>query len=127
MRELTRADEKHTVEKPLEAKLLEGLNSVESALSPADWQVIRTEALAKAARKHPRWCRWSISARRDLVAQFVYLAEPAGLDTAERVLTHAEESFNDLAHQPMVGVRSYSNIPHSRASANGASKISTPI
>ena len=55
VRELTRADEKHTVEEPLEAKLLEGLNSVESALSPADWQVIRTEALAKlAARKHPR-------------------------------------------------------------------------
>lgn len=55
VRELIRADEKHKVEEQLEAKLLEGLNSAESALSPAEWQVIRTEALAKlAARKHPR-------------------------------------------------------------------------
>lgn len=35
------------------------------------------------------------AARRDLVEQFVYLAEEAGLDTAERFLTNAEASFND--------------------------------
>jgi toxin ParE1/3/4 len=40
------------------------------------------------------------TARRDLVEQFVYLAENASLDTAERFLTNAETSFNDLADQP---------------------------
>lgn len=43
------------------------------------------------------------AARRDLVEQFVYLAEQAGLDTAKRFLTNAEASFNDLARQPMMG------------------------
>ena len=43
------------------------------------------------------------AARRDLVEQFVYLAEQAGLDTAERFLTNAEARFNDLARQPMIG------------------------
>ncbi len=43
------------------------------------------------------------AARRDLVEQFVYLAEQAGLDTAERFLTNAEASFNDLTRQPMIG------------------------
>ncbi|MGB4069418.1 MAG: type II toxin-antitoxin system RelE/ParE family toxin [Nitrospira sp.] len=43
------------------------------------------------------------AARRDLVEQFVYLAEEAGLDTAERFLASAEASFNDLARQPMIG------------------------
>lgn len=43
------------------------------------------------------------AARRDLVEQFVYLAEEAGLDTAERFLACAEASFNDLARQPMIG------------------------
>lgn len=43
------------------------------------------------------------AARRDLVEQFVYLAEEAGLVTAERFLTDAEASFNDLARQPMIG------------------------
>jgi toxin ParE1/3/4 len=37
------------------------------------------------------------AAKRDLVEQFVYLAEQAGLDTAERFLTNAETSFNELA------------------------------
>ena len=36
------------------------------------------------------------AARRDLVEHFVYLAENAGLDVAERFLTHAEASFGDL-------------------------------
>mgnify|MGYP003385864190 CR=1 FL=1 len=52
VRELIRADEKRKAEDQLEAKLLEGLNSGERALTPADWKDIRTEALAKlAARK----------------------------------------------------------------------------
>lgn len=44
-----------------------------------------------------------VAARRDVVEQFVYLAEQAGLDTAERFLVNAEASFNDLAWQPMMG------------------------
>ena len=47
MRELIRADEKRKAEEHLEAKLLEGLNSPESELTPADWSAIRMEALAK--------------------------------------------------------------------------------
>jgi toxin ParE1/3/4 len=43
-------------------------------------------------------------ARRDLVDHFVYLAENAGLATAERFLTNVGASFNDLASQPMIGV-----------------------
>ena len=43
------------------------------------------------------------AARRDLVEHFVYLAENASLDTAERFLAHAEASFNDLAGQPTIG------------------------
>lgn len=43
------------------------------------------------------------AARRDLVAQFVYLAEEAGLDTVDRFLTNVVASFNDLALQPMIG------------------------
>ena len=47
MRELIRADEKRKAEDRLEAMLLEGLNSAETELSPADWNDIRKEALAK--------------------------------------------------------------------------------
>lgn len=43
------------------------------------------------------------AARRDLVEQFAYLAETAGLDTAERFLANAEASFEDLARQPLIG------------------------
>ena len=43
------------------------------------------------------------AARRDIVEHFVYLAEEAGLDAAERFLTNAEASFNDLAQQPKMG------------------------
>jgi len=45
----------------------------------------------------------SAAARRDLVEHFVYLAENAGLDIAERFLTNAATSFNELAGQPMIG------------------------
>ena len=43
------------------------------------------------------------AARRDLVEHFVYFAENAGLDVADRFLGCAESSFNDLARQPMMG------------------------
>lgn len=43
------------------------------------------------------------AARRDLMEHFVYLAEHAGIDTAERFLSNAEASFNDLARQPTMG------------------------
>ena len=43
------------------------------------------------------------AARRDLVEHFVYLAGNASLDTAERLLSNAEASFNDLARQPTMG------------------------
>ena len=43
------------------------------------------------------------AARRDLIEHFVYLAEHAGLDVAERFLSQAEGSFTDLARQPMMG------------------------
>ena len=45
----------------------------------------------------------SEAARRDLVEQFVYLAEVAGLHTAERFLVNSEASFEDLALQPKMG------------------------
>ena len=58
VRELIRADEKRKAEEQLEAKLLEGLNSTESELTPDDWRVLRKEALNKIeARKIPRSCR----------------------------------------------------------------------
>lgn len=41
--------------------------------------------------------------KRDLVEHFVYLAENAGIDVAEKFLSKAEESFNDLARQPLMG------------------------
>ncbi len=43
------------------------------------------------------------AARRDLVGHFVYLAENAGLDMAERFLSNAEASFSELAQQPKIG------------------------
>ncbi len=43
------------------------------------------------------------AARRDLVEYFVYLAENASLDTANRFLSNAEASFADLARQPGMG------------------------
>jgi antitoxin ParD1/3/4 len=55
VRELIRADEKRKAEEELEAKLLEGLKSPESELTPADWRAIRKEAMARLqARKHER-------------------------------------------------------------------------
>ena len=46
VRELIRADEKRKAEEQLEALLLQGLKAEEAAMSPADWQTIRQEAMA---------------------------------------------------------------------------------
>jgi toxin ParE1/3/4 len=43
------------------------------------------------------------TASRDLVEHFVYLAENASLDTADRFLSNAQASFADLARQPGMG------------------------
>ena len=55
VRELIRADQKHKAEEQLDAKLLEGLNSPESELTPADWCAFRREALQRleARKKTP--------------------------------------------------------------------------
>ncbi len=45
--ELIRADEKRKAEEKLETKLLEGLSSAETELTPADRSAIRRESLAK--------------------------------------------------------------------------------
>ena len=55
--------------------------------------------------------RQRAAARRDLVEHFVYLAENAGLDTAERFLANVEATFNDLASQPMIGAPLASQHP----------------
>ena len=43
------------------------------------------------------------SAKRDLVEDFVYLAEHAGIETAERFLLSADESFSEIARHPGMG------------------------
>jgi antitoxin ParD1/3/4 len=51
--ELIRADEKCKAEERLESLLLEGLQSAETKLTPADWGEIRQEAIAQMkARRH---------------------------------------------------------------------------
>ena len=55
VRELIRADEKREARETLEAKLLEGMGSAESEMTPADWIEIRKQALANIeARKKSR-------------------------------------------------------------------------
>jgi antitoxin ParD1/3/4 len=49
--DLMRADEKCKAEEELEAKLLEGLKSPESELTPAAARAIRKEALARLQTK----------------------------------------------------------------------------
>ena len=44
------------------------------------------------------------AAKRDLVEHFVYLAEDAGLETADRFLLQAGESFSDLVRHPALGI-----------------------
>ena len=40
------------------------------------------------------------AAKRDLIEHYVYLAEEAGIDIADRFLLNADRSFNDLARHP---------------------------
>ena len=47
VREFIRADEKRKAEERLETPLLEGLQSAETELTPADWSEIRQEAIAQ--------------------------------------------------------------------------------
>ena len=47
VRELIRADEKRKAEERLETLLLEGLQSAETELTPADWSAILQEAIAQ--------------------------------------------------------------------------------
>ncbi len=51
------------------------------------------------------------AARRDLIAHFVYLAENAGITTADRFLANAEASFSDLAQHPEMGAPLTLNHP----------------
>ena len=44
---LIRADQKCKAEEVLEARLLKGLNTAETELTPADWNAIRKAALAE--------------------------------------------------------------------------------
>lgn len=44
------------------------------------------------------------AAKRDLVGHYVYLADQAGLEVAERFLRHAEESFASLSRHPKMGI-----------------------
>ncbi len=53
MRELIRSDEKRKAEERLEALLLEGLQSPETELTPADWSEIRQEAIARVKARRP--------------------------------------------------------------------------
>jgi len=52
--------------------------------------------MAAALRKRAR-------AQRDLVEHYVYLAEHAGFETADRFLQDAEKSFADLCQHPGMG------------------------
>jgi len=53
VRELIRADEKREAEERLETLLLEGLQSAETELTPADWSEIRQEAIAQVKARRP--------------------------------------------------------------------------
>ena len=55
VRELIRADEKRKAEERLETLLLEGLQSAETELTPADWSETRQEAIEQVkARRQAR-------------------------------------------------------------------------
>jgi toxin ParE1/3/4 len=43
------------------------------------------------------------AARRDLIQHFLYLAEHAGLETAERFRQAAQHTYEELADMPQIG------------------------
>lgn len=51
------------------------------------------------------------TARRDLIQHFVHLAEAAGEETADRFLTNARSTFEDLAEQPRIGAHLHLSNP----------------
>jgi antitoxin ParD1/3/4 len=53
VRELIRADEKRKAEERLETLLLEGLQSAQTELTPADWSEILQEAIAQVKARRP--------------------------------------------------------------------------
>lgn len=58
------------------------------------------------------------AARRDLIAHYRYLAENAGEAIADRFLSQAEASFDDLLKQPKMGAP----LTLQRAELNGLRK-----
>jgi toxin ParE1/3/4 len=44
------------------------------------------------------------SVERDLIEHYVYLAEQAGMETAERFLANADKTFEELSRHPGLGV-----------------------
>jgi toxin ParE1/3/4 len=51
------------------------------------------------------------AAKRDLVRHYVYLAEPADMEVAERFLGQVDKSFQDLARFPEMGSPAVSSRP----------------
>jgi toxin ParE1/3/4 len=51
-------------------------------------------------------------ATRDLIEHYVYLAENAGEETAERFLTQVEQTFTDLAENREIGASLTFSNPH---------------
>jgi hypothetical protein len=68
----------------------------------------------------------SLSDARTPLADFInsLLAEAAGRDRAERFLTNAESSFNNLAYQPLIGAPLTLRRPDLATMHSGASPIS---
>jgi toxin ParE1/3/4 len=50
-------------------------------------------------------------AKRDLIEHYVYLGEHAGIETVERFLANAGESFEDLSRNPAMGAPLYLRSP----------------
>jgi plasmid stabilization system protein ParE len=58
---------------------------------------------------------------RDLVEEYVHLAEHASIETAERFLSSADESFERLARHPGMGTALSLHDPRLTGCANGGS------
>jgi plasmid stabilization system protein ParE len=51
------------------------------------------------------------AAKRDLLRHYVYLAEEAGIDVAERSLSNAGKTFRNLARHPQIGAPVVLSVP----------------
>jgi toxin ParE1/3/4 len=65
------------------------------------------------------------AARRDLIAHYRYLAENAGEALADRFLSQAQASFDDLLRQPGIGSPLTLQHPEWPGCENGASMTLT--